>query len=472
MSRIFGTYHAVVGLAPAIAKRSSARACEAKCSRSDQHSPPARMKRKPRQVPILQALACGAAARQVVDLEEASKQEGHAKPCHVDGEEATSGHLSDAMSWPLHRLPAQPATVRTVQFGQTGRAVRVSDEELAAIAPVEIVRHALPQKLADQLLDSLLRESDSWKASSWIVHGKEFATPRTSAIYEFAAGSGSSWSEAGFGKEESRTRCEPSATLDRAAILIQSLVREKRPYTNWVPTLALGNRYENGRNCVGWHSDFLNSLGPRPIIVGLSLGSCRRFCLRRSTTPDSSRDASKTVVASIPMPHNTVVIMWDDCQEEWQHSVPRQADSTVEKHAVAGLVRLSLTFRMSRPELAQHQKSCHCGRPSALKSKEGRYYLACCPMGTSRQCGFWEPCSWAQEEAERLRQKMKLGMDNLETPGTKSESCICSHRRLPSVESFSNSRSRSATSTTGNARSGNPNVADTVSIEISDDDMR
>ena len=67
---------------------------------------------------------------------------------------------------------------------------------------------------------------------------------------------------------------------------------------------------------------------------------------------------------------------------------------------------------------------------------------------------------------------MKLGMDNLETPGTKSESCICSHRRLPSVESFSNSRSRSATSTTGNARSGNPNVADTVSIEISDDDMR
>ena len=34
--------------------------------------------------------------------------------------------------------------------------------------------------------------------------------------------------------------------------------------------------------------------------------------------------------------HREVVIMWDDCQEEWQHSVPRQADSTVEKHAVAG----------------------------------------------------------------------------------------------------------------------------------------
>ena len=314
--------------------------------------------------------------------------------------------------------------MRTVRVGETGRAVSVSDQELAAIAPVQLIRHALPHELADQLLDSLLQESDSWKASSWIVHGNQFTTPRTSAIYEFAAG-GPSSSEDGFGKEESRTRCEPSATLDRAADLVQNLVRERRPFANWAPTLALGNRYENGRACVGWHSDFLNSLGPRPIIVGLSLGSCRRFCLRRSTAPDSPRDASKTIVAcrdsfklgaacrqeshescrhavklaaqtadskvaSIPMPHNTadssfaalcsavrwstrfmssfrevcqlcfagfadyetclcsfkhelncyfhreVVIMWDDCQEEWQHSVPRQADSTVEKHAVAG----------------------------------------------------------------------------------------------------------------------------------------
>ncbi|CAE7406945.1 ALKBH3 [Symbiodinium necroappetens] len=439
------------------------------------------MKRKARQVPILQALACGAAARQVVDLEEASKEESHAKSLSADAEDpscekATPEQIANAatscpalVSWPLHRLPAQPATVRTVRVGETGRAVSVSDQELAAIAPVQLIRHALPHELADQLLDSLLQESDSWKASSWIVHGNQFTTPRTSAIYEFAAG-GPSSSEDGFGKEESRTRCEPSATLDRAADLVQNLVRERRPFANWAPTLALGNRYENGRACVGWHSDFLNSLGPRPIIVGLSLGSCRRFCLRRSTAPDSPRDASKTIVASIPMPHNTVVIMWDDCQEEWQHSVPRQADSTVEKHAVAGLVRLSLTFRMSRPELAQHRKSCHCGRPSALKSKEGRYYLACCPMGTSKQCGFWEPCSWAQEEAERLRQKMKLEMESLEFPGTRAESPQYSHRRLTGIQEFSNSRSRNEASTTWNARSGNPHVADRVSIEISDDD--
>ena len=30
--------------------------------------------------------------------------------------------------------------------------------------------------------------------------------------------------------------------------------------------------------------------------------------------------------------------MWDDCQEEWDHSVPRQADSTIGKHPLAGWV--------------------------------------------------------------------------------------------------------------------------------------
>ena len=89
-----------------------------------------------------------------------------------------------------------------------------------------------------------------------------------------------------------------------------------------------------------------------------------------------------------------VVIMWDDCQEEWDHSVPRQADSSIGKHPVAGavtflkragglgLVRLSLTFRMARPELAGHKQLCRCGRPCVLKSKAGRYFMACSPIGS------------------------------------------------------------------------------------------
>ena len=57
------------------------------------------------------------------------------------------------------------------------------------------------------------------------------------------------------------------------------------------------------------HSDFLNPLGPRPIIVGLSLGACRTFRLQQT---DEEGRVSKKV--DIPMPHNSMIIMMDDCQ--------------------------------------------------------------------------------------------------------------------------------------------------------------
>merc|ERR1711862_464405 len=164
------------------------------------------------------------------------------------------------------------------------------------------------------------------------------------------------------------------------------------------PTLAFANRYKQGSDCVGWHSDHLNLLGPRPVIVGLSLGATRQFQLKPVTAGEDP------MTVSIPMPHNTVVVMWDDCQEAWHHAVPRQAESTVGQHPRAGAVRLSLTFRMERPDFSgRHTKHCHCGRPTALRSKGGRYFLVCDPSGSSKQCGFWEACPWAQEEADRLR---------------------------------------------------------------------
>ena len=48
----------------------------------------------------------------------------------------------------------------------------------------------------------------------------------------------------------------------------------------WEPTFALGNRYADGADTVGAHADHIHELGPRPCIVGLSLGAGRRFELR------------------------------------------------------------------------------------------------------------------------------------------------------------------------------------------------
>ncbi|CAL1156558.1 unnamed protein product [Cladocopium goreaui] len=296
-------------------------------------------------------------------------------------------------AWPLRRLPEHPVTVRAGGGTGSGRTERaVSDAELSSLAPAHVIRKALPSQLAEELLKQLLQESKSaWQSSSWVIHGKTQTTPRTSAMYNLTD---SDTPLQRPGEEESRATCVPSALLKEAAEHIHAAVKKHRPESTWSPNLAFGNRYDDGRACVGWHSDFLNSLGPRPIIVGLALGACRRFCLRRVVD---------SMVVTIPMPHNTVVIMWDDCQEEWDHSVPRQADSTIPKHSLAGLVRISLTFRMARLSAPGFTNGdLHC-KPCVLKSKRGHYYLACSPVGTSSQCGFWEHCAWAQAEAERLR---------------------------------------------------------------------
>lgn len=295
--------------------------------------------------------------------------------------------------FPLRKLWSNPVKV----CDGSGKDRLVPDADLPAIAPVAVVRKALPTELADRLLLGLLHESEvSWSAASWMVHGKSHKTPRTSAEYwlqqEAPPPSGDD--------NHTHRRCEPSQDMHEAAHRIRELVAGMRPKACWSPSYALANRYSDGQDCVGWHSDFLNALGPRPIIVGLSLGASRLFRVR-------SDAAKPQVTVTVPMPHNTVILMWGDCQESWQHSVPRMADTSVGRHPRAGLARISLTFRMARPEFHSLCEPCNCGRPSVLKSKVGRYYSSCRPMGAAVQCRFWKQCIWAQAEAERLRREVE-----------------------------------------------------------------
>lgn len=304
--------------------------------------------------------------------------------------------------FPLRRLWSDPVTV----CDGSGKDRLVPDGDLPTIAPVAVIRKALPTELADRLLLGLLHESEaSWRASSWMVHGKSHKTPRTSAEYWLQQATPS---PSGI-DDHTHQRCEPSRDLHEAAHRIRELVAGMRPKACWNPSYALANRYSDGQDCVGWHSDFLNALGPRPIIVGLSLGASRLFRVR-------SDSGKPQVTVTVPMPHNTLIVMWGDCQESWQHSVPRLADNSIGRHPRAGLARISLTFRMARPELHSFCERCHCGRPSVLKSKAGRYYSSCRPIGAEVQCRFWQNCAWAQTEAERLRREVEPGPSDLVDP--------------------------------------------------------
>jgi len=80
---------------------------------------------------------------------------------------------------------------------------------------------------------------------------------------------------------------------------------------------VLANRYRDGSDSMGWHSDDEPELGPEPIIASLSLGGERRFRFRHR------RDSKRTL--SLDLPHNSLLIMPAGLQSQWQHQLPEDA---------------------------------------------------------------------------------------------------------------------------------------------------
>ncbi len=92
---------------------------------------------------------------------------------------------------------------------------------------------------------------------------------------------------------------------------------------------VLVNRYRDGGDSMGWHSDDEPELGERPLIASLSLGAPRRFLLRRRDDP-----ARK---AAFLLGHGDLLLMGGDTQRCYQHALPKTARPTGE--------RINLTFR-------------------------------------------------------------------------------------------------------------------------------
>jgi len=100
---------------------------------------------------------------------------------------------------------------------------------------------------------------------------------------------------------------------------------------------VLLNRYRNGADSMGWHSDDEPELGHAPVIASLSLGASRRFLLRRR-----EEHARK---AEYLLGHGDLLVMGGDTQRYYQHAVPLTTRSQEE--------RVNLTFRLITSRQAQ-----------------------------------------------------------------------------------------------------------------------
>ena len=166
-------------------------------------------------------------------------------------------------------------------------------------------------------LFTLLQERVAWETHRIRMFGRMVDSPRLSC-----------WmGDAGTAYTYSGTRFEPrpwpSPVLEAVRV---RLADELGIAFN----SALANRYRDGRDYMGWHSDNEAALGPCPVIASLSLGATRRFVLKHRNDATLGRLA-------LDLTHGSLLVMRGDTQRNYKHALPRTARSTGE--------RINLTFR-------------------------------------------------------------------------------------------------------------------------------
>ncbi|HZV38647.1 MAG TPA: alpha-ketoglutarate-dependent dioxygenase AlkB [Pseudoxanthomonas sp.] len=172
----------------------------------------------------------------------------------------------------------------------------------------------LPAGQADRLFDMLAAQVP-WEIHRIRLFGREVDSPRLSC-----------WmGDADATYRYSGVRHAPRPWLPALAEIRERLRREIRVDSNSV----LLNRYRNGRDAMGWHSDDEAELGSEPVIASLSLGATRRFVLKHRREPSCR--------LALELEHGSLLLMAGATQRHYRHALPRTVKPVGE--------RINLTFR-------------------------------------------------------------------------------------------------------------------------------
>lgn len=110
---------------------------------------------------------------------------------------------------------------------------------------------------------------------------------------------------------------------------LKSLLNAINTYFNARFNGILINKYENGEESIGKHSDDEKALDPNAGVISISVGAVRKFRIRDKMNGN--------IVADIPTLPSTLLQMWGDFQKEFTHEIP--VEKTIKD------VRYSFTFR-------------------------------------------------------------------------------------------------------------------------------
>ena len=174
--------------------------------------------------------------------------------------------------------------------------------------------HWLDAGSADALLAGLC-DTIAWEVHRIRLFGREHASPRLSC---WIGDPGASYRYSG-------TCFQPRPWPAALRPIRERLAHELGVDFNSV----LANRYRDGRDAMGWHSDGERELGSAPVIASLSLGATRRFVLKHRQDPERK--------LTLDLPSGSLLVMAGPTQQRYRHALPRTARPVGE--------RINLTFR-------------------------------------------------------------------------------------------------------------------------------
>ncbi|KAI1752599.1 hypothetical protein F4782DRAFT_546546 [Xylaria castorea] len=316
--------------------------------------------------------------------------------------------------------------------------------DVAEHTPCTIIHNFLPQEEANELLREMVEESKTFEKVTFKLFDNVVQSPHTSSFYLATE------AEVNMQKHEyyyyggrlaqDVRRITPQLLLVRpkvqAAVNKEIQARIKNHYPNrkklryqcpdeWTPNAAFVNCYDGPQESVGYHSDHLTYLGPRAVIGSLSLGVAREFRVRRIVPKDTDNnlidDPNTQGQISIHLPHNSLLIMHAEMQEEWKHSIASAL--AIDPHPISANRRINITYRDYKPNFhPRFTVRCECDLPAILKTVQrkkdnwGRYFWMCHRGNVpgKEKCSFFQ---WADFDDDGIPSWDKARYRKSSTPG-------------------------------------------------------
>lgn len=203
---------------------------------------------------------------------------------------------------------ARETEAATAGGGPRGEQIALRDADLT------LYRQVWTPEAAAALFARLLAEV-AWEQHELRLFGRQVSAPRLSAWY----------GDRGAVYAYSGLRLSPrewTASLAEIKARVEELCGQTF-------NSVLANRYRDGADSMGWHSDDERELGPEPVIASVSLGAARAMRLRHKR--------ERGLTHRLVLPDASVLVMRGATQRCWQHSVPKT------RRDIAP--RINLTFR-------------------------------------------------------------------------------------------------------------------------------